>query len=143
MSYQKGNSKKFAIVAAYSYVRENIDQKTLQEITGFSRGTISTILQKLVNDNILQKKYNKETRQFTYENKGTLSSTLGGSLTNFQDTFPLMLEKLNETEKKLNIEEMKTKLGFDNLQDFISEMKILMPAYQHIMKKYQSPNSSS
>ena len=143
MSYQKGKSKKFSIIAAYSYVREKITQKTLQDITGYSRGTISTVLQKLVNDNVLQKHYDKETRQFTYENKGTLSSTLGGSLTNFQDTFPSILEKLYETESKLSIEGMKTKQGYENLQDFINEMKILMPAYQHIMKKYQLPNSNS
>ena len=44
---------------------------------------------------------------------------------------------------KLNRKGMKTKQGFKNLQDFITEMKILMPAYQHVMKKYQLPNSNS
>ena len=142
MSYQKGRSVKFATIAAYSYVREKTTQKALLELTGYSRGTISTTLQKLVDDKILDKKYDKKTRQYIYENKGNIQSTLGGALTDIQDFFSLIFEKLVEIEKKLQSEEIKSKKGYDNLDEFIQEMKILMPAYQHVMEKYQLPNGN-
>jgi len=142
MSYQKGRSEKFATIAAFSYVREKITQNTLRKLTGYSRGTISTTLQKLVDDKILDKEYDEKTRQFIYENKANLQTTLGGALTDIQDFFSLIFEKLVEIEKKLQSEEIKSKKGYDNLDEFIQEMKILMPAYQHVMEKYQLPNGN-
>ena len=142
MSYQKGRSTKFSIIAAYAYVRENVTQKILQDITGFSRGTISTSLTKLVNDNVLKKQYNPESRQFSYQLTGTLQTILGGSSASMGGYFPLILDKLNEVEKKLNQEEeMKTKKGYENIQDFIERMKIILPAYDHVMKNLANPKN--
>ena len=143
LSIQKGRTPKFSIITAYAYVRENITQKILQDITGFSRGTISTSLTKLVQDEVLKKQYNSESREYIYQIKGTLASILGSSTANFDGYFSKIADKLNEVESKLNQEGMKTKRGYNNLQDFISEMKILIPAYEHVMKKYQVPNPSS
>lgn len=140
MSYQKGRSSKSSIIAANAYVREDITQKTLQDITGFSRGTISTTLTELVNDNVLTKEW--KGNQYIYQINGTLQSILGGSTANIGDNFAKIAEKLNEIESKLNQEGMKTKKGFENLHDFISEMKILIPAYDYVMKKYQVQNSN-
>ena len=141
MSYQKGRGSKFSIIAAYAYVRESVTQKILQDLTGFSRGTISTSLAKLVQDKVLQKKYNSESREYIYQIKGTLGSILGSSTANFEGYFSKILDKLNEVESKLNQEGMKTKQGHKNLQDFIEQMKILMPAYEFVMKKYQVPKT--
>lgn len=138
LSYQKGRSSKFSIIAAYAYVRENITQKKLQEITHFSRGTISTSLTKLVNDNVLQKQYDSESHQFIYQLKGTLQAILGGSTANIGGYFSFLSDKLNEVEIKLNQEGMKDKKGYENVQDFIQKMKIILPAYDHIMQKYQT-----
>jgi len=140
MSYQKGRSTKFSIIAAYAYVRENVTQSTLQDLTGFSRGTISTSLAKLVQDGVLQKQYNSENRQYIYQIKGTLQSILGGSTANIGGYFSKIADKLNEVESKLSHEGMKAKKGYENLQDFIDKMKIIIPAYDHVMKKYRVPN---
>ncbi|QEE18079.1 hypothetical protein DSAG12_03917 [Promethearchaeum syntrophicum] len=142
MSYQKGRSTTFSTITAYAYVREKVTQKILQKITGFSRSTISNTLAKLVQDEVLVKQYNSESREYIYQIKGTLASILGASTANFDGYFSKIGDKLNEVESKLNQEGMKTKQGYENIQDFISKMKILMPAYEHVMKKYQIPKSS-
>ena len=142
MSYQKGRSTKFSIIAAYAYVRENLTQQILQEITGFSRGTISTSLAKLIHDNVIQKQYNTESRQYIYQLTGTLQEILGGSSANIGGYLSSILDKLDEVEKKLNQEEaMKTKIGYENLLDFIEKMKILLPAYEHVMKEMSGKSS--
>ncbi|UYP44588.1 hypothetical protein NEF87_000873 [Candidatus Lokiarchaeum ossiferum] len=138
LSYQKGRSSKFSIIAAYAYVRENITQKKLQKITHFSRGTISTSLNKLVNDNVLQKQYDSESHQFVYQLKGTLQSILGGSTANIGSYFSSISDKLKEVETQLNQKDMKDKKGYKNIQDFIQKMKIILPAYDHIIRKYQT-----
>jgi DNA-binding transcriptional regulator GbsR (MarR family) len=143
MSYQKGRSPKFSTIAAYSYVREKVTQKTLHEITGYSRGTISIILQKLVDEGILDQVYDKKTRQYIYENNGTLRSILGGSLTNARDFFSFIIDKFNEVEEALKSEVLKSKRGYIHINEFVQEMKDLMPAYQQVMRKYQLPKSNS
>ena len=60
MSYQKGRSTKFSIIAAYAYVRENVTQSTLQDLTGFSNGLLK-ILSDLTHG---QKKYIPEAMTF-------------------------------------------------------------------------------
>jgi DNA-binding transcriptional regulator GbsR (MarR family) len=141
MSYQKGRSSKFSIISAYAYTREKVTQKMLQEITGFSRGTISTSLKKLVSDKVLVKQYNPELRQHVYHISGTLASILGGSTANIGGYFASISVKLKEVGQKLQQEGMETKRGYENIQNFIKEMQILIPAYDHVMKKYQpNPN---
>ena len=139
MGYQKGRASKFSIISAYAYTRENVTQKLLQEITGFSRGTISTTLQKLVSDNVLSKQYDPLLKQHVYHIDGTLEAILGGSTANFGGYFASISVKLKEVEQKLQQEGMETKRGYENIQHFIKEMQILIPAYDHVMKKYQ-PN---
>ncbi len=50
-----GKDPMFMTVLAYFYIRERLTQQDLQELTGFSAGTVSKILRQLVNINIVTK----------------------------------------------------------------------------------------
>ena len=51
--------------------------------------------------------------------------------------------KLNEVEKQLNQKDMQTKAGYAYIKEFIDEMKIIIPAYDHLMQKFQLTNTTN
>jgi len=137
MSRMKGRSPKFSIIAAYAFVREQFTQSLLQKITGYSRGTISKCLSKLVHDKVLEKQFDPDSRQYIYENKGKLRDILGGSTTNLKKYFETMIDKFKEVKKKINQEPLKMKKGYQNIEGFVSEMLVLIPAYMQLFEKFK------
>ncbi len=54
MGYQKGRSNKFSVISAYLYTREDVTQRSLKALTGFSLSTISNALNRLEENNTVQ-----------------------------------------------------------------------------------------
>lgn len=136
--YLKGRSAKVTKVLAYIYIRKEVTQQLLRDLTGYSLGTISTALQNLEQTSIVSKHPIPDSRRYLYRINGTLSEVLSRSM----KEFPVYLSQVNtflkETETKLNKPSLSDKQGYTNLRHFLDEMTVLIPAYDHVMQKFQT-----
>lgn len=143
LGYQKGRSNKFSVISAYIYTREEVTQAILRDLTGFSLATISNALNKLEENNTIRKEFRKDDRQYHYFLNGTLSAILGRNMGDIQIYFSKIDSKLDEIKEKLKEPSLQGKNGYENIEEFVNKMKILIPAFQNVMKKYQNAPPSS
>jgi DNA-binding transcriptional regulator GbsR (MarR family) len=136
--YLKGRSAKTTEVMAYIYIRQEVTQKLLRELTGYSLGTISAALQNLEKWGVVSKHPSPNARGYIYRLAGTLSQVLSRSMTGFQDYLSQTSGFLEEVELKLSKLSLSKKQGYSKLRRFLDEMNVLIPAYQHILQKFQT-----
>jgi len=138
LGYLKGRSAKTSEITACIYVRQVATQKTLRELTGYSLGTISTALQRLENLGVVRKHPDPNTRQYHYELDRTISRTGSRSMTDVQQYFSQMKEFFQGIEAKLSRPHLSKKRGYKNIRQFLDEMNVLIPAYEHVVQKFQT-----
>jgi DNA-binding transcriptional regulator GbsR (MarR family) len=138
--YLRGRSPKVSKVLAYIYIRREASQHLLRELTGYSLGTISTALQELEKSGVVSKHYGPDTHRRLYRLDGTPSQTLYRSMTDFPTYLSQMGEFLEEIEKELGRGSLSKKRGYKNIRQFLNEMKVLIPAYRHILQRFQTMN---
>ncbi|MBN1244297.1 hypothetical protein JXA31_01735 [Candidatus Bathyarchaeota archaeon] len=136
--YLKGRSAKTAEVTAYIYIRREVTQQLLRELTGYSLGTISAALQDLEKFGVASKHASPDTRGYIYRLAGTPSQVLSRSMTDFQAYLSQTSSFLEEVEAKLSKPSLSKKHGYSSLRSFLDEMNILIPAYEHILQKFQA-----
>jgi DNA-binding transcriptional regulator GbsR (MarR family) len=136
--YLRGRSAKFSEVMAYIYIRQEVTQQLLRELTGYSLGTISAALQDLETLGVVSKHPNPNARGYVYRLAGTSSQVLSRSMTGFQDYLSQISSFLEKVEAKLNKPSLSKKQGYGNLRRFLDEMNVLIPAYQHILQNFQA-----
>jgi DNA-binding transcriptional regulator GbsR (MarR family) len=61
-----GKDPMFMTILAYFYVRERLTQQDLQDLTGFSAGTVSKVLRQLIEINIITKRMIPGTHKHLY-----------------------------------------------------------------------------
>lgn len=132
LGYLKGRSAKTSEIMAYIYVRQEVTQKTLRELTGYSLGTISTALQHLEKLGMVRKHPDPDTREYHYE--GVVVSTT--TMMDFQPYFPQMKEFFRGIEAELSHSHLSKKQGYINIRQFLDEMNVLIPAYEAVMQKF-------
>lgn len=138
LGYLKGRSPKFSEITAYVYVHQEVTQKILRELTGYSLGTISTVLQILEKQGIIRKHLNPDTREYHYELYGTLSQIGSRSLTHVQQYFSEIKEFFQAIEAKLAQSNLSKKKGYRNIRQLVDEMSILVPAYERVLERFQT-----
>jgi DNA-binding transcriptional regulator GbsR (MarR family) len=135
--YLKGRSAKTSEVLAYVYLREEVTQQLLRELTGYSLGTVSTALQDLEKLGFVRKQLCPNARGYLYRLAGAPSQVLSRSMSDFQGYLAQIRDFLEEVEGKLNKPSLSKKRGFGALKRFLDEMNVLIPAYQQILEKFQ------
>lgn len=138
LGYVKGRSSKTSEIMAYIYVRQEVTQKTLRELTGYSLGTISTALQTLEQQRIICKHPGSDTREYHYELYRTISQTGSRSMTDVQQYFSHMKEFFRGIEAELSHPHLSKKRGYENIRQFLDEMNVLIPAYERVIQKFQT-----
>jgi DNA-binding transcriptional regulator GbsR (MarR family) len=136
--YLKGRSDKTSTVMAYIYIRQEATQQLLRELTGYSLGTISTALQDLEQAGFVSKHASPNSRGYIYSLAGTFTQIMSQSMTGFQDYLSQTRSFLEEIETKLNKKHLSEKQGYNSIRRFLDEMNVLIPAYQHILQKFQA-----
>ena len=139
--YLKGRSSKTSTVMAYIYIRGEATQQLLRELTGYSLGTVSGALQDLEQAGFVNKNASPNSRGYVYSLAGTFSQVMSRSMTGFQDYLVQTRGFLVEVETKLNKKTLSKKEGYSSLRRFLDEMNVLIPAYKHILQKFQAAPS--
>ena len=140
--YLKGRSPKTSTVLAYIYIRGEATQHLLRELTGYSLGTVSAALQDLEQLGFVSKHASPNSRGYVYSLAGTFSQVMSRSMTGFQDYLSETRSFLKKVETKLTKKSLPEKRGYSSLKGFLDEMNTLIPAYQHILQKYQTATAS-
>jgi DNA-binding transcriptional regulator GbsR (MarR family) len=138
MGYLKGGSRKASEITAHIYVNQEVTQKILRTLTGYSLGTISIALQALEKQGVVRKHSHPDTREYHYELDGTISEIKFRSLIDVQRYFSQIKEFLREIEAKLSRPDLSEKKGYENIRRLLDEMKVLIPAYERVMHRFQT-----
>jgi DNA-binding transcriptional regulator GbsR (MarR family) len=138
MGHLKGRSTKATKILAYIYIHQEVTQQHLQELTGYSLGTISTALQDLEKTGTVSKTPCPNSHRHLYKANGKLMQALSKSMTEFPTYLTQMKEFLRKTEEKLKKPSLQNKQGYETIKQFTDEMSTLIVAYEHILKKFQT-----
>jgi len=138
MGYLKGRSQKASEITAHIYVNQEVTQKILRKLTGYSLGTISTALQVLEKQRFVRKHSHPDTREYHYELDGTISQIKFRSLIDVQQYLSQIESFLREIEVKLSRPDLSEKKGYEKIRQFIDDMKVLIPAYKRVMQRFRT-----
>jgi DNA-binding transcriptional regulator GbsR (MarR family) len=138
--YFRGRSPKVSKVLAYIHIRREASQHLLRELTGYSLGTISTALHELEKSGVVSKYYSPDTHRHLYKFDGTPLQALSRSMTGFPTYLSQISEFLEEIEKELGRRSLSKKRGYKNIRRFLDEMNVLIPAYKHVLQRFQTMN---
>ena len=141
--YLKGRSAKTSEVMAYIYIRQEVTQQLLRELTGFSLGTVSAALQDLEKIGFVSKYPIPNARGYFYRLAGSPSEVLSRSMLDFQGYLSEISGFFETVEAKLSKPSLSTKPGYRSLRSFLDEMNVLIPAYEHVLQKFQTTRSDS
>lgn len=136
--YLKGRSVKTSEVVAYIYIRQEVTQQLLRELTGYSLGTVSAVLQDLEKLGVVNKHSIQNARGYVYRLAGTPSQVMSQSMADFQGYLSEISGFLEEVEVKLSKPSLSKKQGYSQLRRFLDEMNVLIPAYQQVLQKFQT-----
>jgi DNA-binding transcriptional regulator GbsR (MarR family) len=136
--YLKGRSAKTSEVMAYIYIRQEVTQQLLRELTGYSLGTVSAVLQDLEKLGVVNKHSSQNARGYVYRLAGTPSQVMSQSMADFQGYLSEISGFLEEVEAKLSKPSLSKKQGYSQLRRFLDEMNVLIPAYQQVLQKFQT-----
>jgi DNA-binding transcriptional regulator GbsR (MarR family) len=136
--YMKGRSPKTAEVTAYIYIREEVTQQLLRQLTGYSLGTVSAALQDLKALGVVSKHASPDARGYVYRLAGTPSQVLSRSMTDVQEYLSQISAFLQEIEAKRSKPRLSQKHGYSSLRRFLEEMNVLIPAYEHVLQRFQT-----
>lgn len=136
--YLKGRSAKASEVTAYIYIRQEVTQQLLRELTEYSLGTVSAVLQDLEKLGVVNKHSSQNARGYVYRLAGTPSQVMSQSMADFQGYLSEISGFLEEVEAKLSKPSLSKKQGYSQLRRFLDEMNVLIPAYQQVLQKFQT-----
>ena len=136
MGYLKGRSKKMAKIAAYITIRQEVTQKLLREITGYSLGSVSSALQSLEDIGFIKKIENSNSREYIYKYETNYTQPQSKSMLNVLNYFSQLERFLTAIEKKLDKPGFKEKKGYKNIKNFINTMNALFPAVKQTLSTF-------
>ena len=154
----KNTNPKFSSVFGYLYTRKELTQKQLQELTGFSAGTISQILSQLLALNILTKHNipGKHEKLYKVVELGSMMVNSSSGLINSRiRKMKTFMKSIDRTLKDINtrIEQIEERDGNDvrlelikhslperiqRLQFFIEDFSPLIPILKQLAEKITS-----
>lgn len=130
--YRLGN-KKFSKVIAYASVYQEFTQTKMKTLTGYSRGTISNILNALIDQKLLLRRKDPLTKEYIYSTGGTvlqasrrvIESTGSNFVADRKEFFKNLEEELRESD-------LEDKEGYDKIFGFVSEMNRVYPLLEKV-----------
>jgi len=135
MGQLKGRSEKIAKLAAYITIRGEVTQKLLREITGYSLGTISSSLQILEKMGFVSKYKDSNSREYLYRYEESYTQSQSKSMMTVLEYLRELDEFLSQMEGKLNKPRLKGKEGYENVKEFIENMRHLFPIVEDALSK--------
>ena len=137
MSYSLfiGQKTTFTTIKIYFITRKSLTQEKLQELTGFSRGTISQVLKKLISMALIEKTNVSNTGEITYLMKNPIIAFVHSfsDLTNDISKFANKIDAIKddiEKEKDL-IENLH---GFDKIYQLVNVLANSIPFSLELIK---------
>ena len=110
----------FSTIFATFYTRRKLTQKQLQELTGFSTGTISRIINQLLLMNMIQAYKQPGTREKIYEIKGfgpDFVESASKLIERYVNNYKRLLKKVQRRITKINheVNHLKENMDFEDL----------------------------
>jgi len=152
---QKGRSKIECIISAFFYLHDELTQYDLIELTkmydlrdvpleekkGFSMGTISSVVNKFVEQGYAKRDYRKDSSsnskipifKYYYSANGTFIDNIRKATDRVQVFLTEIDQKLQNLDQKLQDTELQRKKGYEILNRFHKNMKSYINTYKRIM----------
>ena len=141
MSYSLfiGQKTTFTTIKIYFIIRKSLTQEKLQELTGFSRGTISQELNELISMDLIKKTNISTTGEITYSMKNPIIafihsfSDLTKGISGFADSINAV--KADIEKEKVMIENLH---GFDKIYQLVNTLANAIPFSLELIKMIES-----
>ena len=137
MSYSLfiGQKTTFTSIKIYFITRKSLTQEKLQELTGFSRGTISQELRKLISMGLIEKTSISNTGEITYSMKNPIIAFIHSfkNLTKGISKFDKNINAIKEgiEKEKVSIEKLH---GFDSVYQLVNTLANSIPFSLELIK---------
>ena len=120
MSYSLfiGQKTTFTTIRIYFITRKSLTQEKLQELTGFSRGTISQELKELISMDLIEKTSVSASGEITYTMKNPIIA--------FVHSFKNLTKDISKFAESINT----VKTDIENEKDLIENLHGFEPVYQ-------------
>jgi DNA-binding transcriptional regulator GbsR (MarR family) len=133
MGTLKGRSKKMAEITAYITIRKEITQRLLRELTGYSLGSVSSVLQSLEKIGLVQKRKGPNSREYIYKFDESYTQPQSRSTANILEYFSQLEHFFGELDERLNQPGFNEKKGYEEVKEFVDDMKKLFPAFKNAL----------
>ncbi len=134
-----GQKTTFKTIKIYFITRKSLTQEKLQELTGFSRGTISQELNELISMNLIEKTSISTTGEITYSMRNPIIafihsfSDLTKGISGFADSINAIKDDIEK--EKVMIENLH---GFDKIYQFVNALANAVPFSLELIKKIEN-----
>ena len=130
-----GQKTTFTTIKIYFITRKFLTQEKLQELTGFSRGTISQEIKKLISMDLIEKSNVSTTGEITYSMKNPIIAFIHSfsNLTNDISRFAKDIDAIKENieNEKMLIKDLH---GFDKIYQLINVLANAIPFSLELIK---------
>lgn len=133
MGALKGRSKKMANITAYITIRKEVTQKLLRELTGYSLGSVSSILQSLEQIGLVLKEKGSDSRECLYKFDESYTQPQSRAIGGILEYFSQLEKFFSKLEEKLDQPGFNEKKGYENVKGFVDDMKNLFPAFRNAL----------
>lgn len=130
---QKRVNPKFLIMSVYLIIHEKLTQKQLQKLTGFSLGTISTILSVMLGTGYYEKERIPGTHEYIYHYLGDIEDLTTKGIDNALKSFLESENFLKKKKEQLFELEKKNKKGAAFLLNRIDELMSVFNVYRKML----------
>ena len=127
---RKRINPKMLQISSYLFVHGGLTQKDLQELTGFSMGTISTYLSVMIGMGRFQKKRIPKTHTYKYSYSGTLEDMTTSGIDIMVSSLSSMDVYLNSKKKDLEKCIEQGKKGAEHLYQRINQLLYIFEFYK-------------
>jgi hypothetical protein len=127
---RKRVNPKMLQISSYLFVHGGLTQKELQELTGFSMGTISTYLSVMIGMGRFQKERIPKTHTFKYSYSGNLEDMIISGIDIMISSLSSMDVYLNSKKKDLEKLIKQNKKGAEHLFQRIDELQEIFDFYK-------------
>jgi len=132
---RKRVNPKILQISSYLLIHGSLTQKELQELTGFSMGTISMYLSVMIGMGRFQKERIPKTHTFKYSYSGNLEEMTTRGIDIMISSLTSMNVYLNSKKKELKMLEEQNKKGAERLSQRIDELLNIFEFYKKIFPK--------
>lgn len=137
MSYSLfiGQKPTFTAIKIYFITRESLTQEKLQKLTGFSRGTISQELKKLISMDLIEKTSVSTSGEITYTMKNPIMAFIH-SFKNLRKDISKFAESINTVKEDIDKEKelIENLHGFERVYQLVNALANAIPFSLELIK---------